>query len=258
VQGLPYTFYAWFALLVCVLQIMGVLPKLGFMKETYARQELQGSMADSAPEEPEAAAAGPWNFLLPLAGMVAVALYDDVLKGAMAGIMAASLLYLAEKRLSPGELLETWYEGVMSMGFVLILCVLAFAVQKANVELQLAEYVIAVAEPVLQGSLLPAFTFLLCAVYAYATGCFWDLAAVIIPIVVPLATAMGADPVITAAAVFSGTAFGSNTCLYGDGVILCAQGCEVEPLDLMQASLPYATLAGAASFAAYLLLGFIS
>ena len=106
------------------------------------------------------------------------------------------------------------------MGFVFILSVLAFSVQNANIELGLADYIISVTEPVMKGGFLPAVVFIVCGIYAYATGCFWDLAAIIIPIVIPLANAMGVDPIVTSAAVFSGAAFGSNTCLYGDGVIV--------------------------------------
>ena len=53
----------------------------------------------------------------------------------------------------------------------------------------------------MKGAFLPAVVFLVCGVYAYATGCFWDLAAIILPLVVPLANAMGVDPILASAAV---------------------------------------------------------
>jgi Na+/H+ antiporter NhaC len=143
------------------------------------------------------------------------------------------------------------------MSFVLALSVLAFAVQAVNKDLTLANYVISVTEPIMKGAFLPAAVFLVCAVYAYATGCFWDLAAIIIPIVAPLAVAMDVNPLLACAAVFSGAAFGSNTCLYGDGVILCSQGCQIKPLELMTATLPYALIAGGGSVILYLIAGFV-
>ena len=154
------------------------------------------------------------------------------------------------------DLLTACFDGVMSMGFVFVLSVLAFSVQGANLELGLADYVISVTEPIMKGGFLPAAVFLICGVYAYATGCFWDLAAIIIPIVIPLANAMGVDPILAASAVFSGAAFGSNTCLYGDGVIMCSQGCQVKTLDLMMTTLPYACIAGVGSVIMYLIVGF--
>ena len=37
VHGLPFAFYAWFAVIVCILQILGVIPKIGSMKKAYPR-----------------------------------------------------------------------------------------------------------------------------------------------------------------------------------------------------------------------------
>nr|HPO05313.1 Na+/H+ antiporter NhaC family protein [Bacillota bacterium] len=209
--------------------------------------------------EEESVRSTPWAFLIPLAIMIAATLLTgtDVLMGALFGVVSAFILYALQKRLRIKELLTCCYDGVISMGFVLILCVLAFAVQAANGDLLLAEYVISVTEPIMKGAFLPAAVFLVCAVYAYATGCFWDLAAIIMPIVVPLAAAMDVNVLLASAAVFSGAAFGSNTCLYGDGVILCSQGCQIRPGELMMATLPYALISGGASFILYIIAGFL-
>ena len=91
------------------------------------------------------------------------------------------------------ELLTACYDGVVSMSFVMILTLLAFAVQSVNLDLGLANYVISITEPIMKGAFLPAVVFVVCGIYAYATGCFWDLAAIILPIVIPLAQAMGGE-----------------------------------------------------------------
>ena len=175
----------------------------------------------------------------------------------MAGVVTAAILYLAQRKMKFKEFLSYCFDGVMSMGFVLVLSVLAFAVQSANTDLGLANFIIEITTPIMKGAFLPAVVFLVCGVYAYATGCFWDLAAIILPLVVPLANAMGVDPILASAAVFSGAAFGSNTCLYGDGVIMCAQGCEMNSIDLMFATLPYACISGGITFILYLICGFV-
>ncbi len=269
IHGLPLAFYAWFAVIICILQILGVIPKIGPMKKAYERYETLGDvfpegtdpeLVESAKNESsdpeENRKAHPWNFLIPLIVMIIVALLADVLMGSAAGVAVAFILYLIEKKMSFKDLLTACFDGVMSMGFVFILSLLAFSVQNANIDLGLAGYVISITEPVMKGGFLPAVVFIVCGIYAYATGCFWDLAAIIIPIVIPLANAMGVDPIVTSAAVFSGAAFGSNTCLYGDGVIMCAQGCQIKSLDLMTTTLPYACMAGVATVICYLIVGF--
>ena len=269
IHSLPFAFYAWLIVIITILQIMGLIPKIGSIKKDYARAKETGNVfpVGTDPrlvettgfnaEMPEGKQARPWNFLLPLAVMIVVALLTDVLMGTAAGTAVACIMYLIERKMTFKELLDCCYDGIISMGFVFILSVLAFAVQAANLDLDLAGYVISVTEPIMHGGFLPAAVFLVCGVYAYATGCFWDLAAIIIPIVIPLANAMDVDPILVSAAVFSGAAFGSNTCLYGDGVIMCSQGCQIKAQELMMATLPYAAIAGVGSVILYLITGFL-
>jgi Na+/H+ antiporter NhaC len=64
------------------------------------------------------------------------------------------------------------------------------------------------------------------------------------------------NPIIAGAAVFSGAALGSTTCLYGDGIILASRSTGIKPLNLMTAILPYAAIAAAISLVLYLVVGF--
>lgn len=277
IHAIPYTFYGYIALLVVILHILGIIPKMGLIKKDSIRAEETGNVFPEGTDPDlvestlkqiqeeknlnlETSGARPYNFLIPLISMIVVTLLldGDVLIGAMSALLVCGLLYIVQRKLSFFDYLTACFEGVESMSFVMILCVLAFAVQAANLDLNLAEYVIGITKPIMHGGFLPAAVFIVCAVYAYATGCFWDLAAIILPIVIPLAQAMNADPILACAAVFSGAAFGSNTCLYGDGVIICAQGCQIKSIDLMFATLPYALIAGGISAVLYLIFGFIT
>lgn len=272
IKALPLTFYAYLMIAIVILQILGIIPKLGQIKKDYKHYEETGEVFPEGTEhekmienafgevtEEERKKARPWNFLVPLVVMIVVTLVvgTEVLVGSAAGVVAAVIMYLIERKMDFKELLTCCFDGIVSMGFVMVLTVLAFAVQTVNLDLGLAEYVIQITEPIMKGAFLPAAVFIVCGIYAYATGCFWDLAAIILPIVVPLAQAVGCDPILTCAAVFSGACFGSNTCLYGDGVIMCAQGCEIKTIDLMFSTLPYALIAGGGSVILYIIAGFV-
>ncbi|RXZ50959.1 hypothetical protein ESP57_04005 [Agromyces fucosus] len=227
--------------------------------ETEAAPVATGSTATAvATRSPEYAKPGPWNFLVPIAVMIAVTILTevDVLKGTVAALIVAIVMYTVQRRLKVKGVLEAAFDGVGSMLFVIVLTALAFMVQHMNIDLHLADWVIESTQPVMNGALLPAMVFLVCGVYAYATGSFWDLAAVITPIVIPLAFAMDVNPIIAGAAVFSGAALGSTTCLYGDGIILASRSTGIKPLNLMTAILPYAGIAAAASLVLYLIVGF--
>ncbi|MCW2289485.1 TRAP transporter large permease subunit [Leucobacter luti] len=270
-SGLPYVFFGWFALAIGLLLALGLLPLVGPLKRA---QELADRTGDPLPEglSPEERAFElaedgkdstrplPFNFLIPIVVLVLVTILTevDIVKGAAAAVVVAIILYVAQRRLTLKGVLDHAFEGITSMGYVMVLFVLAFMVQQINMDLQLADWVIGATEPVMSGALLPAIVFLVCGVYAYATGAFWDLAAVITPVVLPLAIAVGVDPVLAGTAVFSGAALGSTTCLYGDGIILASKSVGVKPLNLMLSILPYAGLAAALSFIAYLIAGYVS
>ncbi len=269
-SGLPFIFFGWFALIIGLLLALGVLPLVGPLRKAQLRADETGeTLPDDLTEEERAfelaqpAEDGrrplPFNFLIPIVTLIAVTILTevDIVKGSAAAVAVAIVLYLVQKRMTLRQVAEGAFEGIMSMGYVIVLFALAFMVQQINVDLQLAEWVIGVTEPVMSGALLPAIVFLVCGVYAYATGAFWDLAAVITPVVLPLAIAMGVDPVLAGTAVFSGAALGSTTCLYGDGIILASKSVGVRPLTLMTSILPYAGAAAVLSFIAYLIAGFV-
>lgn len=271
IQSIPFIFYGWISLVVVLLVVLGVIPMIGPMKkyndiametgEVFPEGSKKPIMTEATEEVKEEIKkkANPLNFLIPIIVMICVTLYYeiDIIIGSIAALIAIFILYLAQRKMSLKDMTSAAFDGIASMFFVMVLTCLAFMVQKMNLDLYLAEYVISVVEPLMYGAFLPMVVFLVCAVYAYATGCFWDLAAIITPIVIPLAIAMNVDPILAAAAIFSGAAFGSNTCLYGDAIILASSSTEIDPVTLMLASLPYAAIAGGLSAILYLITGFI-
>jgi len=297
-QAIPFIFFGWIALVIAALVALGWFPKLGVLKKDVARAEATGDVFPLGTTDEERAAEGaapvgvevgefaaqgdageraavaapvavatrapgiakprPWNFVVPIAVMIAVTILTevDVLKGTVAALLVAIIMYTAQRRLGIRKVFDAAFDGVGSMLFVIVLTALAFMVQHMNIDLKLADFVIDSTEPYMSGALLPAVVFLVCGVYAYATGSFWDLAAVITPIVIPLAFAMDVNPIIAGAAVFSGAALGSTTCLYGDGIILASRSTGIKPVNLMTAILPYAAIAAALSLVLYLVVGF--
>lgn len=278
IHSLPLVFYGWIALIIVLLVALGVFPMIGPMRKHAAEAEKTGrvfpvdksydKLNESALERVRNNLASkdqecvkkvnPINFLLPILVMIIVTIICgiDVMCGTAAGIGIMIILLLIERKMKIVSILESIFDGIISMAFVVILVLLAYMMQKMNGELGLAEYVISVVQPFMKGALLPAVVFVFCAVYAYCTGCFWDLAAIITPIVIPLAVAMDVDPMLAGAAIFSGAGFGSNTCLYGDAMILVSKSTDMQPVDNMLASLPFAAIAGGLTIIAYLITGF--
>ena len=281
-HSIPLIFYAWVALILCVLQILGVIPKLGMIKKDYRRAAQTGDTFPLGSPQPvqtaekvEGGANGadgadgadgaggknpvPWNFVLPLAVIVVVCFLSDldILIASSAGVIFAIILYVAQRKLTFYDALNACFEGVIKMAMPLVLFVLAWGINAINEATGMPVFVIDTVKPLMNGYFLPVVAFLVCAAYAFFTGTCWDLAIIIMPIVIPLAAAVGADPIFAGAAVFSGSLFGNVFCPYGDGVILCAQACEIRPTDLMFAIAPYMLIAGGATALLYLGFGFV-
>ncbi len=144
------------------------------------------------------------------------------------------------------------------MLFVMILTVLAFMVQEMNIALQLAEFVIQVTEPVLTPALLPAIVFAVCGNLRVRHRIVLDLAAVITPVVLPLALTRSAPTRSSRAQRCSPVQrWQHSPACYGDGIILASRSIGIKPINLMLAILPYAGIAAGLSFVLYLVTGFV-
>ena len=131
--------------------------------------------------------------------------------------------------------------------------VAGFMLKEVNDQLGLAPYVIGLAEPIMTSLFLPLVTFIIMALIAFATGSFWGIFAVAIPIVIPLAMSVEADITLVIGALISASAFGSHTCFYGDSTVLSAHGSGCGVVEQALSQLPYALLAAAVAAIAFLI-----
>ena len=142
IHAIPLIFYAWAALALCLLQILGLIPKLGMIKRDYARAEATGDTfpagstppAASPSEEPAEGTAAPWNFLIPLAVIIVVCLLADldILVASSAGVLTALILFIAQGKITLAGSLDACFEGVIKMALPLVLFVLAWGLNAIN------------------------------------------------------------------------------------------------------------------------------
>lgn len=264
---IPYLFYGWIAVFVVLpLVILGVIPLMGPMKkqELHARETGDlfppGVLPPTPEEVPDASVkqGGIWDFVLPLVVLVGVtiAVGNDVLKGVIVALVFTAFLYVGRKLTNFTEFIENYWTGFGTMVQIFGLLVMAFMFKNACAALGFTDYVIASVAPYMNGGLLPAVVFVTTALMAFAMANFWGLAAIVIPIVIPLATAMNVDIYLAAAAVFSGATFGSHACFYADSAILIGKATDIRPFDHAITQLPYAIICAVLTTLLYLLFGF--
>ncbi|TDX31448.1 transporter (NhaC family) [Modicisalibacter xianhensis] len=251
IESIPYMFYAWVAAAVVPLVAMGWIPAIGPMKRAEARaaagQSIPDGAEESALEVDETNQRRPHllNFLLPIASLIFFTWYFDIdiLRGVIVALAVTLALIFSQRLMSFHAVFDTALEGFKSMLMPLGTLVAGFTLKEINDGLGLTHYVITTLEPLMTAQMLPAVVFVTMAFLAFATGSFWGLFAVAMPIVLPLAASVGADMPLVIGALISASAFGSHACFYGDSTVLSAQGSGCTPMAHALTQLPYSLIA---------------
>ncbi|WP_130861080.1 Na+/H+ antiporter NhaC family protein [Bacilliculturomica massiliensis] len=273
--SVPYMFFAWIALIVMVLVILGVIPEIGITrkhaqlaKETgivcTAEVSLDGKEIvapdfEAIMKENTGLKAQPWNFLLPLAVLIVITLTSDVnvMLGCGAAIAVTAVLMLIQKKSTITGILDSAYQGVLSMVSICIIIAMTMTLVEVNTATGMADFVVNALAPYLNGAFLPALVFGFCAVYSYFGGGFWDMAMIFMGIVVPLANGLGVDPILPCAALVCASAAGSTTYVCGDAIMVSSRAMDIKPYYQMMGTLPYAVISYVLSVVAFLIVGLI-
>ena len=267
-KTIPYIAYGWVAALIVPLVAMNWIPALGTMKKAEQRVEAGGTLAPANSDtmaieidvqpgvQPKLA-----DFALPIIVLIGatIAFEIDALKGILTSL-GFVLVYqvLVRKQLSFAQAFEESFLGFKSMIYALAIIIMSFVLKDVNDQLGLTQFVIEGITPIMNKNWLPAVAFATLSLVTFATGSFWGVYAITLPIVIPMANTMGVDPWLAIGSVISAGAFGSHACFYGDATVLSASATGCNNMSHALTQLPYALLAGAISFVIFILLGHLT
>ncbi len=273
--AIPYMLYAWFAVLMVLLVILGIVPAFGPMKKAQLAAAQGKPALPQGEDEADVQTSDDYgvkaieeefkhadtggklhNFFVPIFMLVGFTVYFDidVLKGLVA-TLALTLPYYGVQRLMPlSEMMEQMMDGFKSMLPAICTVIAAFVFKDVCDKLMLPQYVIDNLSPFMTPQLLPAVVFLAMSILAFATGSSWGIFAVSIPIVMPLAQAVDANIPLVIGALLSASSFGSQACFYSDSTVLAAQGSDCNLVSHAVTQLPYALIAAVFTFFGLLLL----
>ncbi len=269
IQTIPYNFYGWIAVLLVLLVILGIVPNLGPMKEAERRAKEDGILAPpgsdkmdiSAGEGAASSVKNPKiiNFFLPIVFLIASTIYFDIdmQMGVLSTVAFMFLLYIPQGLLGPEEFFDACVLGIKNMLFPLLMVVLAFTFANVNEQIGFLTYVIDSAKTIMTPELMPLIVFIVLGITEFIMGLSWGMYAIAVPIVVPLAIAVGADPYVCIGAVCSAGVWGSHICFYSDATILSssATGCDNYRHAVTQ--MPYGFLGAGLTSIAFLLIGYL-
>jgi len=287
-HSIPYLFYPILALLfVLTLIVMrrDFGPMLAAERRAFSGRGLFDPKAqpssewDEAADLPEGGSARWWMGALPVGVVVGTVLiglyrtgkaalpagsdgslmdifgnadpYVPLLWGSLLGCMVAIALAVGGRMLSLDVAMKAWLGGLRSMLMAICILVLAWSLGDITESLGAAGSLSSMLSDKLPPFLLPVSVFTVAAAISFATGTSWATMAILYPLVMPLAFALGALPDPNAdgpyhllqgavAAVMAGSLFGDHCSPISDTTVMSSMASGCDHVDHVKTQLPYA------------------
>lgn len=268
IKTIPFNFYGWFGAIIVPLVILGIIPIFGPMKKAEKRAAETGILAPPGSEKIDIKAGESFelptnpkifNFFLPIIFLVVSTIYFevDMQMGVITTMAFMFLLYIPQKLITAEDFADISVQGIKNMILPLLLMVLAFTFADANDQIGFTRYVITSATAFMSPQLMPFVIFIVLGITEFITGTNWGMYIIALPIVIPLALNIGADPVLAVAAVLSAGVWGSHICFYSDATILSSAASGCNNFDHAFTQAPFGFLAAALSAICFLISGFL-
>lgn len=178
-----------------------------------------------------------------------------VLWASLGGLAAAWILLLAQRACSVNELVRIALRGGGGLVPLALILLLALALGDVTGELGTGRYVAGLAEGVLAPAVFLPLVFVVSSAIAFSIGSSWGTFAIMIPIVVPAASALQLDLAPFLAASLSGGIFGDHCSPISDTTVISSMAAATDHVDHVRTQLPYALAGGAAAVVCFAVTG---
>lgn len=264
IHMIPFNFYAVFCVLITLLFAIGIIPPVLGMKKAYQRMANGGNPWSERSDylnrdivEEDTSDGQLIDFLLPMIALIAVTFIIDILAGVIVALAVCLVLYVPRKKMTINEWADTLFAGFCDMMPTLIALMAAFMVANTSNAMGLTDFVLTAAGGYPFPATLPVIVFLIVAAITFSTGSFWGTAAIVTPILLPLAVATNANVILVMAAILCGCTFGSHACFFSDANMLAAQASRIEVMDHNFTQLPYIVASAVITIVLLAVCGFI-
>lgn len=184
--------------------------------------------------------------------------YKALLWASLLAGITAIILTVSQKIKNLEDTIKSWHSGVQSMMIACIILVMAWGISSITNDLKTADYVISLLSDSINPRFLPAIVFVVCGLISFATGTSWGTMAIVMPIVIPMASSISnleglvlADlnliVVGVISSVLSGSVWGDHCSPIADTTILSSMASKCDHISHVKTQLPYAILVGVVS-----------
>jgi Na+/H+ antiporter NhaC len=177
--------------------------------------------------------------------------FRTLLWASFTGVVVALLLALAGRVLSLQQGIEAMVNGMKAMFMAMVILVLAWGLGSVTEELGTGAYLARTISETLPLFVLPVLVFFVAALISFSTGTSWGTMAILFPVVIPLAVAMGAGVGFDGgehysillgviSSVMAGSLFGDHCSPISDTTIMSSMASGCDHIDHVRTQLPYA------------------
>ena len=178
--------------------------------------------------------------------------------GGLCALILAFLMYVPRRLMSFNKFMDGVTEGMKNMVPSCAILILAWTISGVcRDQLLTAEYIRdLMAASSIPGFLLPVIIFVVAAFLSFSIGTAWGTFGILIPIVIPVATALSPNLLIVAlSATLSGSVFGDHCSPISDTTILSSTGAECDHMLHVSTQLPYALCSAGCAAIGYIVAG---
>ena len=178
--------------------------------------------------------------------------------GGLCALILAFLMYVPRKLMTFRTFMDGVTEGMKNMVPSCAILILAWTISGVcRGQLLTAEYIRdLMAASSIPGFLLPVIIFVVAALLSFSIGTAWGTFSILIPIVIPVATALSPNLLIVAlSATLSGSVFGDHCSPISDTTILSSTGAQCDHMLHVSTQLPYALCSAGCAAIGYIASG---
>ena len=267
-KALPLNFYCFTALIICLIVTFKNW-NIGSMKDAEAAVVTKTSDT----EEGDVKIATPWLVVVPILTIIACVIGGQYITGKgvfsngdtstsvfyamLIGNVITIILCMACAKMKYNETVEACGHGILEMVPVAMLLVFAFCLSGICSELNIGTFISGITAAHIPNAVVPMLVFVTAALMAFATGSSWGTFAIMIPIVVPMATASGIPLNILIAAMLSGAIMGDHCSMISDSTVMASAFSGCDNVSHFRTQLPYALISAGIATVAYLITGLV-
>lgn len=179
--------------------------------------------------------------------------FSTLLWGSLLGCVVAVLLAVSQRIVTLAQAIAAWTGGLKAMVMAMVILVLAWSLGEVTNAVGTAPFLASALTDRMPMHLLPVTVFVVAALISFATGTSWGTMAILLPLAIPLAVALGGGMDFAGGAhytvllgaissVMAGSIFGDHCSPISDTTVLSSMASGCDHVDHVRTQLPYALL----------------